>query len=155
MNNPKLAMMRAKRQAEVDELAAPYMAAARRSAAMAHEEREARLGLERVMRSKMLPAITDQVAHSLGEYAFKGIREAVMKASKFAPTTMIEVPTDMLMSGDPHSVICRVVDWWKAETAPKMSWRAFRGEMEISRGVTVLDVRMPEMSYRQHVVDHV
>ena len=153
MKNPKLEMMRARRQAEINELAAPYIASAQRSAAMANEEREARRGLERVMRSEMLPRVMDHMAHSLGEYAFRGIREAVMKAGKFAPTTTIEVPTDMLMSGDPRSVIGRVVDWWKRETAPRMSVRAFKGMQGISQGVTVLDVRMPEMAYRHAMHD--
>lgn len=147
--------MRAKRELIEAEIAAPYRAETIRANMLAVQEREARAGLERIMRSEILPHILRSIGHKLGDAVHHEIMKAVGKQKGFSSTTTLELPTSMLLSADPKSVVARVVDWWKQETAPRMSLRAFKGEMEVKSHVTVLDIRLPEMGYREHVADSI
>jgi hypothetical protein len=146
-----LLVMRAKRQALEAELAAPHKEAADRSAAIALEERRARQGLERLLASKMLPEIIQRFSRDVARYAQDGIWKAVAHASKASPTTTLEVPTDMLQYADPESVLSRVVDWWRNETLPKMEFRVDADMALAKSDMMVLDIRMPQMGYRQAV----
>lgn len=152
---PLLQAMRAKRERIEAEIAAPYRAETIRANMLAVQEREARAGLERIMRSEMLPHILREIGHKLGEGVHREIMKAIGKQKGFSGTTTLELPTDMLLAADPKSVVARVVDWWKSETAPRMSLRAFKGDMEMKSHVTTLDIRLPEMGYREQVMDRI
>lgn len=150
---PLLDAMRARRQREEGDIAAPHKKRAEISAQVAREERAAREGLERIMQSKVAPRVLDEIGRTMGRELERAIMEAAVKALKVAPETTITVPTGMLMYADPKSMVSRVVDWWKMENAPKMKFRAFKGEMEFRQHVTTVEVSIPEMRYRQMVAD--
>lgn len=154
MRYPLLEMMRAKRLQREAEIAAPYVAEASRARQTAQLERDARQGLERAMSSKLAPMIFDRMAADIASELEHAILKAVVSAAKFAPETTITVPTGMLMHADRNSVVSRVVDWWKMETAPKISFRAVRGDMEIQSSVTTIEVRVPELRCRHAFADH-
>ena len=156
MKYPLLEAMRAQRQREEDEIAAPHRADAARSRRAAYEEREARLGLERIMGSKVAPFLVRELGATMGRELERRIVDAAIEATagkKTSPETTIVVPTSMLMYADPKTLVARVVDWWKRENAPRMEFRAFKGEMEIKSSVTTVEVRIPEMRYRHQVAD--
>jgi hypothetical protein len=148
---PLLAALRATREREEAELAAPHIEAARRSAMIAAEERQARIGLERLLQSKLLPHVLKQVGHNLGEGVHREIMKAVSQQKGFSGTTTLRLPTEMLLAADPKSVVGRVVDWWRQDVAPKMSLSA--GTDIADRSVQVLDIRLPQMGYREAVWD--
>lgn len=148
---PRLAALRAQRQSAENEIAAPHKAVADAALQRAREERHAREGLERIMASKLAPRIIDEVGHMMGRGLYPEIMKSLRSIGAVTGTTVIEVPTDMLMAADPKSIVARVVDWWRSETAPRMSFRAVTGEMEITQNLTVFDVHVPEMRYRHAV----
>ncbi|MGE3914074.1 MAG: hypothetical protein AB7F78_00125 [Hyphomicrobiaceae bacterium] len=153
MRYPRLAMLRARRQRWENELAAPHRAAAGRALQVAREERAAREGLERIMRSSVAPAIMDHMARDMGRGFYGEIMKAMRGISALSGTTTITVPTGMLMGADRESIVFRVVDWWRSENVPRMSFRAIRGEMEHRDAVTVIEVQVPELRYRHRVAD--
>lgn len=150
---PLLAAMRAKRQRIEDEISEPHRKAALHSAMIANQEREARAGLERIMASKMAPRIMDVVSEEMGRGIYRALHDAIAKQKSFTGTTKLELPTMMLMQGDPESIVGRVVDWWKRTTAPKISFRAYRGEAEMKQRATRLTVSIPDMHYSHLVAD--
>lgn len=153
MRYPKLAMMRAQRQRLEDEISAPHRAAAARSTQIAREERAAREGLERIMRSKAAPHIIEHLGREMGHGFYTEIMKAMHSIGSVTGTTTITVPTGMLLSCDRDSIVSKTVEWWKAETMPRMSFAAYKGEQEIKSGVTVIDVRVPELRYRHRMAD--
>lgn len=148
---PLLATMRAKRKRDEAELAAPHIAAVQRALAIAREEQKARQMLERLMQNKLLPHVMEGVGRNLGEGVYKEVMRAIASQKSFTGTTKLELPTDMLMSADPKSVVASVVDWWRHDVAPKMDIRAMTEPTDAS--VLVLDIRLPSMAYRQAVFD--
>lgn len=153
MRYPRLEMMRARRQLAENEITAPHRAAAEQAAQMARQERAAREGLERLMRSEIMPHLMKQVASEMGRGLYAEIMKALRGIGATTGTTTITVPTDMLLGADPDSIVARTIKWWKSETAPRMELRAFKGEQEIRNGVTMLEVRLPAMGYRHAVAD--
>ena len=105
------------------------------------------------MRSKMAPVMVEQISREMGRGFYSEIMKALASLGGATATTTITVPTGMLLSADRDSVVSRVVDWWKSETMPRMSLRAFKGEGEFRQGVTMLDVRVPELHYRHAISD--
>lgn len=152
---PLLEAMRAKAQLDHDEIAAPHKAAASRAMADARGEREARLGLERVMRSKVAPYVVETLGREVGTALEREIMKAAVGAMKAGPETTITVPTGMLMHADPHSIVSRVIDWWKRENAPRIDFRAYRGGIEQKQSITTVEVRVPEMRYRHKIADSI
>lgn len=146
-----LMLMRAKRERDVAEAAASYIEDASRERDVAAEERRAREGLERILQSKLLPQVMEAVGRKLGDGVYREIMKAVTSQKSFTGTTKLELPTDMLMSADPKSVVARVVDWWRSSVAPKMSVSAMCDVVEPT--VTTIDVRLPAMGYRERVMD--
>jgi hypothetical protein len=151
MKYPLLAAMRAKREQIEADLAAPHIAEARRAMALASAERDARVGLERLCQSKLMPYVMESVGRNLGEGVHREIMKAVSSQKSFTGTTKLELPTSMLMAADPESVIARVVEWWRRSVAPKMNLSAMMQPSD--RSVLVLDIRLPEMGYREAVHD--
>jgi hypothetical protein len=143
--------MRAKYRSEEAEIAAPHKAEASRALALAREERDAREKLERLLQNKMLPHILEKIGHKLGDGVHREIMNAVSSQKSFTGITKLELPTSMLVSADPGSVVGRIVDTWRTKTAPRMSIRA--GVSPLDRSITVLDIRLPEMGYREQVLD--
>ena len=137
------------------EVAAPYKLLLDEALARERDARSALAGLERIMRSDLAPKIMDYVAHEMGRGFYTEIMKALSSIGAVTGTTTITVPTGMLLGADRDSIVARVIDWWKSETAPRMSFRAFKGEQEIQESVTVLDVRVPELRYRHRVADSV
>lgn len=150
---PLLQAMRARRDRIESEIAAPYRDETVRANVRAVQERETRVALERMMRNEILPHVLREIGRKLGAHVHDEIMRAIAKQQSLSGTTTLKLPTSMLLAADQTSVVARVVDWWKTETAPRMSLRAFKGEMEMKSGVTVLDIRLPEMGYRHHVED--
>lgn len=148
-----LALMRAKRERDEAEAAAPHIATAKRYAQIADEEKRARLGLERLLQSKLLPHVLEQIGRNLGEGVYREIMKAISSQKSFTGTTTLKLPTDMLMSADPKSIVARVVDWWKRDVAPKMSVSA--GAEISDRSVLTVDIRLPTMGYRERVHDYI
>lgn len=150
---PLLAAMRAKAEREEAEIAAPHVASANLANARAEQERSARAALEKLLRNEMLPHVVREIGHRLGEGVHREILQAISKQKSFTGTTHLELPTNMLLAADPKSVVARVVDWWRQETAPKMRLRAFKGEMDMRQMQTTIEVRVPELTYRHVVMD--
>jgi hypothetical protein len=151
---PKLAAMRAKRLAVETEIAAPYKAVADRMTAVASAERNAREGLERLLRSPVLDRVYDAIGRNLGEHVYREIMKTLSAQKAYAETTTLVLPTGMLMSADPKSVVARVVDWWKSETAPRMRLRVDADPSAIvDQSYTTLDIRLPEIGYRERVMN--
>lgn len=148
-----LALMRAKRARDEAEAAAPHIATAKRYAALADDERRARVGLERLLQSKLLPHVMAQVGRNLGEGVHREIMKAVGSQKSYTGTTTLQLPTAMLLAADPESVVGRVVDWWRSSVAPKMSVSCGTDVAELS--VQVLDIRLPAMGYRERIYDQI
>ena len=148
-----LMLMRAKRERDEAELAAPHIAAAASARYLAHQEQKAREGLERILQSKLLPHVMEQVGRNLGEGVYREIMKAVTSQKSFTGTTTLKLPTDMLMAADPKSVVARVVEWWRSSVAPKMSVSAMTDIAESH--VTTIDIRLPPMGYRERVFDNI
>lgn len=151
---PLLTAMRAERKRREDEIAAPFIAETQRALAVAVAEQNARVGLERIMRSKFAPVLLDEIAHKFADYAYRGILD--IARSKLALTGMValEVPASMLHSADPRTTLGRIVDWWKREAAAKCSFRAVADAgMEMTSSYSVIEVRVPEMAYRESVMN--
>lgn len=139
-----LALMRAKRARDEAELAAPHKA-------RADEERRARIGLERLLQSKLLPQVLEQIGRNLGQGVHREIMKAIGSQRSFTGMTTLELPTDMLLAADPKSIVARVVDWWRHDVAPKMS---VSSGLDIEdKHVLTVDIRLPEMGYRERVLD--
>lgn len=151
MKYPRLAAMRAQAQRREDEIAAPHRAAVDHARQIAREERTAREGLERLLRSPIIKQVVEKIGHEVGDHVYHEIMKAIASQRGFAATTTIEVPTSMLMAADPKSIVSRVVDWWKRETAPKMRVRAMADVATMHH--TVIDIRLPEMGYREAVMN--
>lgn len=150
---PLLAAMRAKAEREEAEIAAPHAARAARADMRAEQERSARVALERMMKNEMLPHVMREIGHRLGDGVHREIMKAVSSQKSFTGTTRLELPTDMLLSADPKSVVARVVDWWRAETAPRMRLHAFKADVDLQHRQTTIEVRVPELTYRHVVMD--
>lgn len=148
-----LLMMRAKRLRDEAETAAPYKADVDRAREAANGERRAREGLERIMRSKLLPHILEDIGHKISLALHDEIMKAVCEQKDFSGMTTLSLPTGMLLAADQTSTVARVVDRWRNTVAPKMSFAA--GTEISSRGMTVLDIRLPEMGYREAVYDQI
>lgn len=148
-----LMLMRAKRERDEAELAAPHIAAATHARSVADEERRARQGLERILQGKLLPHVMEEVGRNLGQGVHREIMKAITSQKSFAGTTTLELPTGMLMAADPKSVVARVVEWWRSSVAPKMSVSAMTDIAESH--VTTLDIRLPPMGYRERVFDNI
>ena len=150
---PMLEAMRARRQQVEDDLSAPHRAAAEQAREIAHQEREARRGLEGIMRSELLPHVLREIGHKIGEAVHREIRKAVSQQRGLGGETTLTLPTYMLLEADPKSVVARVIEEWRYQTAPKIELRAFKGEAEVKNHTTVLDIRLPMMGYRHIVAD--
>ena len=150
---PLLAAMRAKADREEAEIAAPHAAQAARADMRAEQERSARVALERLMKNEIVPHVMREIGHRLGEGVHREIMKAISSQKSFTGTTRLEVPTDMLLSADPKSVVARVVDWWRSETAPRMRLYALKGDMDMQSRQTTIEVRVPELTYRHVVMD--
>lgn len=151
---PMLHAMRARRNRIEAEIAAPYRAETVRANMLAAQERDARVGLERAMASRIAPMIIDDMSRNMSRALEREIMKASVQALKSEPTTKIEVPTGMLLRTDPRSIVSRVIDWWKLESAPRIMFRAIpRGDTPISSHVTRLRVSVPELHYEHMVED--
>jgi len=147
---PLLAELRARRQRLEAEIAAPHAANAVRAWEEAARERREREALERIMGNKLLPHILEHIGHKLSERLYREIMQAVAKSETATGVTTLELPTEMLISADRKSIVSRVVDWWKMDCAPKVS---FRARESVKSRSTVLDIRLPAMGYREAIED--
>lgn len=151
MKYPLLAAMRTKREQTEAEIAEPHVVAKQMALAIAAEEKAARVKLERLVQSKLMPHIMENVGRNLGDGLFKEIMKAIAAQKSFSGTTKLELPTDMLMGADPKSVVARVVEWWRHDVFPKMNIAAMTEPADAR--VLMLDIRLPSMGYREAVYD--
>jgi hypothetical protein len=149
MTYPLLRAMRARRQQIEAELSAPYRAAADRAQQDANAEREARRGLERVMGSKIGKIVVEQIGHRMSEGVRRHMIEAIAKARGKPSVITLEFMSDELQWIDPDSMERRVLERWKEQTMPRASFRSMTDMVDTT--VTVLDVRVPELGYREAV----
>jgi hypothetical protein len=147
---PLLEALRAQRMREEAEIAAPYRAETIRANMLAVQEREARAGLENLIRNELLPHILRDVGHKLADGVDREIMKAIGQQRGFSGVTKLELPTDMLLMADPKSIVARVVEWWRRDVAPRME---VRGVADVKRRATILDIRLPSMVYRERVIE--
>lgn len=151
---PLLARMRAERERREKELAAPYIAARDSALRVASSERNARAGLERLMRSEFAPEFLRIIAHKMADFAHREIFEALRKQTLISGTTKLELPTAMLMAHDRNSVVARVIDWWKRDCAEKVDFSTPGDAIAVEHHCVKVQVRIPEMRCVELVSDY-
>lgn len=99
---PRLLVMRAQRVRQEDELAAPHRERAAIAMQHAREERAAREGLERIMRSKVADRVIGTIGHNMGRHLHKELMKAISGIAKATGVTHLEIPTVYLIDADPN-----------------------------------------------------
>lgn len=159
MKYPRLHALRAERERQEREIREPVQAMLSMTQRRLVETAAALAGLERIVGSKVADRVVDNIGHEMASAVRAEIQKAVARAyqaSGKGPPSFVEVrlsSSDVVWM-DPASVERRVLDEWKEQTAPRLRFRALSGMEALERAdITVLDVRVPELGYRQHIAE--
>jgi hypothetical protein len=114
--------------------------------------------LERLIGSEIAKDVVEKIGFHMSSAVRRSIVEAVRRAYQAGamagvPSVVtIEVSSEELRWLDPDSIEWRVLDEWKHQSAPKL--RAFvdvESPIALEEHVTILDVRVPQLGYREHI----
>src|SRR5262245_6438727 len=155
----RLAALRAARAHNEAPIREPLERELRTAARMLSEARASQRAIERLIGSD----IGKNVVKAIGAHMSAGIQrkiiEAIMSATPTNATGRPEWIELHLSSGelawlDPASIERRALDAWKEQSLPRLSISVDAGsKIAREQHVTIIDVRIPKLGYRQHVAN--
>jgi hypothetical protein len=95
----------------------------------------------------------DHLSRALAEGARRHIMERVRKIYPAGGVVQLEFLADELCWGDPDTIGSRVLAEYKRQCGPQMRFYALASVEDMSRGVTTVQVSIPELHYRHAMMD--
>lgn len=150
MRYPRLAAMRARRDAVEAELSAPYRRATAEAQQTARHERDARRGLEKLLASPMAKHVMDKHAHAISRELSMVISKAVAEATKRDPKAdvfKVSIPKSILAFQDRKSIEAQVLErYLDNQRRDGSSWNV-SADMEVERMVMRVRVTVPQLAH--------
>lgn len=148
---PRLEMMRAQRQRREDEITEPYRAEILRAGGVINSLVRKIRAIEEFLGRDIAKHVIERMAYGLRDRLMDAVYKATAKARKgpHEPILLVLEP-DLLRFMDPNSIEQRVLREYTSRQLPNLSLRLDQNPMEYA---TVVDIRVPEMGYRQTVTN--
>lgn len=154
----RLSALRAAREQREAPIREPLELELRRSAQMISEARASQRAVERLIGSDIGKHVVKEIGFHMSNAIRQKIVEAIIAAVP-GGTGRLEFIELHLSSGeiawlDPASIERRALDAWKDQALPRLSINVDAGSsIAREQHVTIMDVRIPALGYRQHVAN--
>lgn len=146
---PLLEQMRSERDHAEARITAPYKAEIVAAAGMIESLRRRLSSIEKMMGSRIADEIESRMAHELTQSLMRIVAEAAAKASgPFSPVT-VTFPAEVARFILPSTIEAEIVKRYRQDTMPRL--RLSVDEMSSGECATVIDIRLPELGFRQVV----
>lgn len=149
---PRLEMMRAQRERREAELTGPYKAEIQQAASMISSLRQKVRTMEEFLGKEIAKFVIEKMAYGLRDRLMETVYKAVAKTrgEPDKPIRLMLEP-DLMRFMDPNSIEQRVLREYTSRQLPRLT---FRLDQDIRDSyATTVDIRVPEMGYRQVVTN--
>lgn len=150
---PLLEQLRAQYQTQEDELTAPYKHEIERGAAMIASLGRRLMAIEAAVGTEAVKMMLESMAHQMTGKLMELAYKAAAKARAPGDFITLTVPLEVVCFADHTTVEAEIVRQYQREALPKLSLSIDEISQETA-SMTVIDIRVPPLAYRQMIQKH-